>query len=988
MITLSWVLPLFIILPVLSTVLNILQTLNGTLCFSMDVASVIDFSDSRFVSVTEQDKGYRILNKKNTSLEQICSATHPDLPYGCVMHLGDMVCDLGTVLKNDLYYKSRLDCRCVSVDYKEYGEEYTAFSIQVKEGEFLLSSFETTFSRNPKSYNCWYETEVLTCKLNSLFYYRFTICCALTIIALYLVKIINLFVPYERLGKLSFLTLWLSDKGVIRYCNWYSNKPFLIVKGCKVVTLSKINPKNDISLELSPVVMNDSNGYIVLEYSLGKAFLKIDTLNIQESHEVEMDSTEYVNLKYCIEKVLNKVPIVNNLSDKHFLSPNEVIKMIKEGCSPKEVAVTENDCQVLFGSFNNMNVKTLISDLKKTFLSHLKDDSLEFLIKHNFTFFNEFRSKELILALSGKYINPEGVKNTEWKIYLSDVNKHFLKNALKIKTLGKSKSFLKCEEKKYMDDLKFVQSAVTVIFGGDEGKKKNETKACEEAVEKDEVKEIYRNKDFVEESGESSLNESGREWSKSIKYLGCNSEIMVCKGGVIFHKDCMVKFKPKFSKKYEFKECISAYKELNNYFSSLQSNNKGIIQLKCEDLMKVIIGSESHLKHEHEIFLDQKTFLEEYQDGRISHPKNMEVYPCLSLTKPNNSVMETCCGKGNVILNTDLKIIPWAMAISFASAYAKDLEEFKAVRDNNENALLRVTNGKFKAKKALGLINTREIKLRNNVLNEMEGIVGIDLEGCQRISNMEVLDIISKLRSKKSTEFYEPMIKIIYQPESGSKEEIRSLNEFVYDKINELDVYNESLQQKVQRIKTKFRIRNKTFRSTCNNQIEEKARKTSLKILRFGKKEIMSDKLAESIKLFLSGKTGQISQNKILLENSGCKFKFKDLGLTRGLRKSILLKFKGQYANYLGNYPKCTEMLKECCNYTKVLKKFIDYYGAGGKSSYFLNSIKEIIINNRKNEQKGLKEYLNDKYIDYMKEMLSIKDENNKFVTAIKGKFK
>jgi hypothetical protein len=161
---------------------------------------------------------------------------------------------------------------------------------------------------------------------------------------------------------------------------------------------------------------------------------------------VHRENLQWNNLEVCVfieilEAVNLGFAVVTKIGSNHCLGVDEVIDYIKKNKNI-EISIMETDKPIGVYGYNYLKITKDGQKLKR--IREISAENMKLLEAHNKQFFGTYRPFLINRALSC-IVKPDlyDLKNTEWKIYLSDVTHHILNWGLKVRKFNMSKSLTK-----------------------------------------------------------------------------------------------------------------------------------------------------------------------------------------------------------------------------------------------------------------------------------------------------------------------------------------------------------------------------------------------------------------------------------------------------------------------------------------------------------------------------------------------------------------
>jgi hypothetical protein len=405
----------FFLLTFFSSLQNILQSLNGVYCFSQ--RTVISSVHSNNVNQVTTPYGVPTFN-----LVSFCNGTgNPWTGFyksslasiDCTASSGeDFNCSSETFGQREIR-RQKISCACT-------GPERGYIN-------FLISSDSVVQVYSPEGngpgYTCDASVETGSCVLNERFYYIYSM---VTLFSFASIMFLSIF-TYNNTGFLfkklegGSLDLFLSkysshlmNYGFLRYCNWikcgrsYCNKAYTFVD-------------REVKLTEAPFLhhLEDSidtleGFYRVQALSCNKYVIDFNYKDFNYKNYENLCETSASLLRFCFKEIFKGKKICEG---SHFLSIEDIISNCKMKRSLEEIDLNS----YVYGKLNPMEV----------------------FVEHNKTFFGSKMVVALERVFNRCHINPctSLIRNTEWKIYCSDVMHHLgLSPKSKVKKFGESSS--------------------------------------------------------------------------------------------------------------------------------------------------------------------------------------------------------------------------------------------------------------------------------------------------------------------------------------------------------------------------------------------------------------------------------------------------------------------------------------------------------------------------------------------------------------------
>jgi hypothetical protein len=293
------------------------------------------------------------------------------------------------------------------------------------------------------------------CSLDSRFYIWFVSLSAGIIILLSALGVFFIYNPVDsfspsspRFKTLNPIKIWLCKTGLLSFCNWVDNKPvvlsnedyFSINTGERELSA----PIEEAEYNNTLQALNCNNlGY---SYSIWRerstSYFRLDFVNEKGFYELECTDLEHSMLSFCVLKVSKGIPVTgSNLS--HILPFKSMIDLIvnKKGFLERQRSRPNH-------YFYGENISGFTELVMEKFTKFDEKD-IKRLVIHNVLFFRRFDYELLLKGIFCLIKKPDTCGNSEWKIYLSDIHNHILNGKCvfkkKIKCHMESKSLIGVE---------------------------------------------------------------------------------------------------------------------------------------------------------------------------------------------------------------------------------------------------------------------------------------------------------------------------------------------------------------------------------------------------------------------------------------------------------------------------------------------------------------------------------------------------------------
>jgi hypothetical protein len=420
---------------VLSTILNTLQSLNGLLCVYSVETSGQSYSSPSFKGLFSLDG---LNSSQNSDIPSLCSVHGVPFPSGCELIEGNVVCDSNGFTEKQSIYDMRIVCDCNDVHTASDGVYFSLVYSRT-----FISLYTESRDFNEPTVSCKVDTKVRHCSLNRQFYTWFV---SLSVISIILLALLGVLLKYNPMDSFSmsspnlkmagFAKQWLCDSGLVSFCSWIENKPMILSDDEYFI----ISPRASVSAEqimelgyeaLSPSMSSNKVGY---SYSIWRegdwSCFRLDFKNEKGFHRVNCGMREHLMLSFCVLKISEGVPI-SRKGEKHIPSFKELVNLIiKEDNVLTSSMSKKNDC------FYGENIESLTDLVGKKF--HGVDrQKIKELVIHNVLFFHRFDFELILKGIFCMIKKPESCKNSEWKMYLSDVQNHILEGKSSYKKIIK-----------------------------------------------------------------------------------------------------------------------------------------------------------------------------------------------------------------------------------------------------------------------------------------------------------------------------------------------------------------------------------------------------------------------------------------------------------------------------------------------------------------------------------------------------------------------
>jgi hypothetical protein len=403
---LSLILTLFSLLGVISTLLNLLQVLNGLICFSRVETSVgvKDSSISEFAI-----SGFR--NNHVWHIDDFCPRNGSDVYPFCIFENNHLKCKQENQRSGiNYYYEMDINCTPSSED------KSNSFGLQISLGSSSL------YGASDNHFN--FEVSVVSfteyCGLNSRFYFLFSI---FSLIFVFLVLIlraglrINFFMITSKIHlEANFVYKVLDSFSFFDFCCSKSNTPDFIGRGDEFMMVyfesgsekDLNNPFDEKSLNGWNFLHRDGSNF----YRVWKNDMTVNIMISDCSGVKKISGPPNLKMRLLREYTIGRSKGLHCLKPglSHNLNLAEIETLINEGFRLKIDIWQGADNEVL-GQWEPANPS--------------KANRYK-IMSHCFSFFGFYSDEIVRLAMSGRLKKPDisTIKNTEWKIYLSDLYFH------------------------------------------------------------------------------------------------------------------------------------------------------------------------------------------------------------------------------------------------------------------------------------------------------------------------------------------------------------------------------------------------------------------------------------------------------------------------------------------------------------------------------------------------------------------------------------
>jgi hypothetical protein len=296
----------------------------------------------------------------------------------------------------------------------------------------FISLYTESREFNETTVSCKVETSVRHCSLNKQFYVWFV---SFSVASIMLLAFLGVFLKYNPIDSLSlsspnlrmgvFVKQWLCDSGLVSFCSWIENKPVILSNDEYFVISPRasVPPEQVIELGYETLPTSMSSNKVGYSYSIwregGLSYFRLDFKNEKGFHKINCGMREHLMLSFCVLKISEGVPVTRG-GERHIPSFKEIIAMVIEEDSVFTSSVSRrNDC------FYGENVESLTNLVGKRF-REVERQKIKELVIHNILFFNRFDFELILKGVFCLIKKPESCKNSEWKMYLSDVQNHIL----------------------------------------------------------------------------------------------------------------------------------------------------------------------------------------------------------------------------------------------------------------------------------------------------------------------------------------------------------------------------------------------------------------------------------------------------------------------------------------------------------------------------------------------------------------------------------
>lgn len=394
-----------------STILNIIQTLNGNFCFSQT------YTESNLIADNVASLSVPYGNP-NIDLQSYCDRrgtlstnyTNTNYELDCFNVTGGFKCISRSIsTKEDI--SQLYGCNC----NKNSSDSDNLINLVVTRE----SAFQILNSTATRAFHCEASVRVGQCTLNSSFYYNFLY---FEILLSILIALISAFTSSKTKYFEKFALRWglntdlLNKYGFLDYCDWtvggrsycQQGKGFKFSDSAGLIT----------GFDSETGVM----GFYTMSYLDGSYELNFKIGQTERFLKIQMSEDDAAALSICLRVLIGGGKIHEG---DHFLSIEEIVNECKKG-------------------------KRLVESGYSGFLYGRNYSLLEKMLTHSFCFFGMIRYDAIKNVLKHNIRNPypASIKSSEWKIYLSDVNFHIgLRKSSKVKKFGESKGFLDYKER-------------------------------------------------------------------------------------------------------------------------------------------------------------------------------------------------------------------------------------------------------------------------------------------------------------------------------------------------------------------------------------------------------------------------------------------------------------------------------------------------------------------------------------------------------------
>jgi hypothetical protein len=436
------VIALISFLGILSTLLNTLQSLNGLLCVYRVGTASQSYSSNSFRGLMSLDG---LGMNQDSGIPNLCLYPDSPAPLGCISDGNHVNCSSVNYKERQSIYNTRVTCDCETM-HTSNDSVYLALIYS----KTFISLYTESQKDNETVLTCSVESNVEHCALDYGFYAWFV---PFSTASLLLLSALGVFLKYNPIDSLSQsspnlkilnpLKSWLCNSGLVSYCSWIENKPIMSTSGVYYVIKTGIESDfcSDEDNEHESLPREISSNSVGYSYSIWRdgelSFFRLDFKNQKGFYKVNCSDKDHTKLSFCVLKISGGIPITE-VGKEHVLSFEQLIDLIvsKKGIITRS---TMKPGSCFYGEKINHFMKLALGKFNKSDMEKIKE-----LVIHNVLFFKKFDLEYLMKAVFCMVKKPESCGNSEWKIYLSDVQKHILEDKCvfkkTIKKYGKSKS--------------------------------------------------------------------------------------------------------------------------------------------------------------------------------------------------------------------------------------------------------------------------------------------------------------------------------------------------------------------------------------------------------------------------------------------------------------------------------------------------------------------------------------------------------------------
>jgi hypothetical protein len=220
------------------------------------------------------------------------------------------------------------------------------------------------------------------------------------------------------------------------FCSWIENKPvilsddeYFIIRPRSGVSAEQVM---ELGYETLPLCMSSNKvGYSYSIWREGNwSYFRLDFKNEKGFHRINCGIREHLMLSFCILKISKGVPVTIE-GERHIPSFEELVDLIAKRDSILTSSKSKkNEC------FYGENIESLTDLVGKRFLK-VERQKIKELVIHNVLFFHRFDFELILKGIFCMIKKPESCKNSEWKMYLSDVQNHILEGKSSYKKIIK-----------------------------------------------------------------------------------------------------------------------------------------------------------------------------------------------------------------------------------------------------------------------------------------------------------------------------------------------------------------------------------------------------------------------------------------------------------------------------------------------------------------------------------------------------------------------